>query len=641
MNVSRRTLLSFVAAAPVFAKANGAALAIGTEIETPILADRVKAGALPPLAERLPKVPRVIPLRQLGRESGRHGGTIRMLMGDQRDIRFATVYGYSRLVGFNLDGEVEPDILLKVDVEEGRIFTLHLRPGHKWSDGHPFTSEDFRYWWEDVALNTRLNKSGPPQALIAKGRPCTVTVIDEKTVRYSWETPNPLFLPALASAQPQVIMMPAHYLKRFHPRHADPKLLAEEIKKAKVRDWGALHERRSRSYRPENPELPSLDPWVNRIAPPAERYVFERNPFYHRVDEAGRQLPYADQLEMSITTSGLIPAKVGAGEADLQARYLRFDNYTFLKEAAKRQAYRVLLWEQGTGAQIALKPNLNAADPVWRELFRDVRVRRALSLGINRKDINEVIFFGLGKPAANSVLPGSAFYNAAEEQAYATYDPAAANRLLDEAGLSRRDITGVRLLPDGRQANITVDSAGESTEETDVLQLVAEDWAKLGLRLFPRSSQRDVLRRRIISGQCIMSVWQGMDNAIPGADHEPEDLAPTNFSQAQWPLWGLWGFSGGKEGEKPDMPPVQRLLALHAAWRGSSTRSERETIWRDMLTINASEVFTIGIVHRTRQPVVVSSRLRNVPEQAIFSFEPRAYFGGYLPDTFFFAEDKG
>ncbi|MCA1999880.1 MAG: ABC transporter substrate-binding protein, partial [Hyphomicrobiales bacterium] len=163
----------------------------------------------------------------------------------------------------------------------------------------------------------------------------------------------------------------------------------------------------------------------------------------------------------------------------------------------------------------------------------------------------------------------------------------------------------------------------------------------IGIRLFIRSSQRDVFRRRILAGQCVMSVWHGMDNAIPGPDNEPEDLAPTNFTQAEWPLWGLWAVSGGKEGEKPDLPAAWRLHQLHAAWRVSRTREERAAIWREMLAINAEEVFTIGIVNRTRQPVVVSNRLRNVPETAIFAFEPRAYLGAYLPDTFFYAEGGG
>lgn len=607
-------------------------------VEIPMLAPKVAKGEIPPMAERLPATPRVVPLSAMGRETGQYGGTLRMLMGDQRDIRMVTIYGYARLVGFDVAGKLQPDLLAGVEVEGDRIFTLRLRPGHRWSDGHPFTAEDFRYWWEDVAKNNRLTRSGLPLSLLADGKPPRFEVIDAQTVRYTWPTPNPKFLPALAGAQPQAIMMPAHYMRQFHQKYADKKQLEAEIAKARVRDWGALHERKSRSYRPENPALPVLDPWINKVAPPAERFVFERNPYFHRVDESGQQLPYIDRIEMSISTSSLIPAKVASGEVDLQARYIRFDNYTFLREHEKRQKYRVLLWDQGTGSQIALKPNLNTADPVLRELFRDVRFRRALSLGINRRDLNKVIFYGLGTEAGDSVLPGSLLYDERQARAFAAYDPEEANRLLDEIGLTRRNVERTRLLPDGRPLFLTVETTGESTEETDVMQLVADDLRAIGIRIFVRSTQRDVFRRRAIAGQNEISVWHGLDNATPSPDHEPEELAPNNPTQFEWPLWGQHVATGGKEGEKPALPAAQRLVELHRQWAMSVDAAQRERIWREMLAIHAEQQFTIGLVNRTKQPVVVASDLRNVPDTGIFSFEPRAFFGAYHPETFFWAK---
>lgn len=135
----------------------------GTAIDSPFFKDRIASGALPPVAARLPANPRVIDLEALGRQLGRHGGNIRMLMGDQRDIRMMTLYGYTRLMVYDDNLELVPDILESCDVEEGRIFTLKLRQDHRWSDGSPFTSEDFRYWWEDIANNKRLSPGGPPR----------------------------------------------------------------------------------------------------------------------------------------------------------------------------------------------------------------------------------------------------------------------------------------------------------------------------------------------------------------------------------------------------------------------------------------------------------------------------------------------
>jgi peptide/nickel transport system substrate-binding protein len=605
--------------------------------ETPFFADDVKAGRLPPVSERVPSVPRVIDLPRLGREVGRPGGLLRLLMGDQRDIRFMTLYGYTRLAVFSEKLEIIPDLLQSFDIEEGRIFTFHLRPGHKWSDGEPFTAEDFRYAWEDFWNNRRLSPGGPAVQLMPNGRPPRFEVIDPLTVRYTWEHPNPLFLPALAAPQPVYLYMPAHYLKQFHQRYADPDKLAAAIAAAHVRDWGALHERMSRQYRPDNPDLPTLDPWRNRTAPPSERFIFERNPYFHRIDTAGHQLPYLDTVAMSLGTSSLIPAKTASGESDLQSRYLSFGDYTFLKEAEQRQNYTVRLWEKSEGSAVAIMPNLNAADPEWRKLLRDVRFRRALSMAINRRDINNVVYYGMAKESANTILPRSPLYRAEYPTAFARYEPAAANALLDEIGLTQRDEDGIRLLPDGRRAEITIESAGDVTE-ADVLQLVGENWLQIGIKAFVHASPTDVFRKRIASGQAIMSVASGLDNGLPTPDTAPHAFAPSSDSQFEWPLWGQFVLSNGKEGEKIDMPAAEELEQLMRDWEHSATKDERRQIWEKILAIHAKEVFTIGIINRTQQPVVISNRLRNVPDDGVYGFEPGAFFGIYKPDTFWFVD---
>ncbi len=607
-------------------------------VETPFFAAQVAKGKLPPVAERLPKQPRIIDLPAMGRETGKPGGTWRMLMGDQRDLRMMTIYSYARLVVFDEKLEIVPDILQSIDIEHEKVFTLHLREGHKWSDGQPFTAEDFRYYWEDVANDPRLSPSGPNLALLAAGRSPRFEVLDPLTVRYSWDDPNPGFLPALAAAQPLFIFMPANYLKQFNSKYADKGKLDAAVKAAHVMDWGALHERKSRQYRPENPDLPTLDPWRNRTKPPAEQFTFERNPYFHRVDSQGQQLPYIDTVQMSLGTTNLIPAKTASGDADLQARYLNFEDYTFIKAAEKAHDYQARLWELGYGAYAALFPNLNVSDKIWRGVLRDVRFRRALSLGINRHDINQVIFFGLAKESADTVLPKSPLFRPELAAAYANYDSPAANKLLDDMGLTKRDSDGTRLLPDGRRLEMTVETAGEDTSFGDILELVASDWSKLGIRTFSHPSHLDIFRKRILSGETLMSIGRGMDNGAPTAEFEPEALAPLSDSQYQWARWGLHYQSSGHEGDPVDMPEAQELLDLYRDWRHSSTIEEQRKVWSKMLDINAEQVFAIGIVNRTRQPIVISNRLRNVPEEALFSFEPGAFFGIYMPDAFWFAD---
>lgn len=635
MRIARRSFLIGTGAALLAPRLGFAG--VETLIDSPMLAAKVTAGELPPLAERLPESPRLVHVAAMGRAPGRHGGTMRMLMGDQRDIRMMTIYGYTRLVVYDDKLELAPDVLESFEAEQGRIFTLRLRAGHRWSDGHPLTAEDFRYWWEDVANNKRLSPGGPPQALVIGGEKAKFEILDPQTIRFSWSQPNPVFLPALAGAQPLYIVMPAHYLKQFHERYAGRQELEQKVKSARVKDWGSLHERFSRQYRPENPDLPTLDPWRNTTNIPAERFTFVRNAYFHRIDENGRQLPYVDEVTLTIGSSALIPAKTAAGDADLQARYLRFDNYTFLKDAAKRMNFEVRLWKRAEGAWFALMPNLNAIDPIWRDLNRDVRYRRALSLAINRRDINRVIFFGLAKESGNTALPESPLYDETLAQMHMTPDLAEANRLLDEIGLAKRDGEGIRLFPDGqRRLEFTIETAGASTEETDILDLIKQDFIAVGIKIHPRSSQLDVFRRRILAGQTIMSGWTGMDNALVAAEMEPDALAPTSPAQFNWPRWGQYFESGGREGEAPDIAEAKELVALYKAWRRSTTHQERREIWQTMLKINAEQLFTIGVVNATLQPIVVSKALRNVPEHGLYSFEPGAFFGRYMPDTFWF-----
>ena len=568
---------------------------------------------------------------------GKPGGELSTLIGKARDTRLMVVYGYARLIGYTPDLALESDLLKDIEVEDGRIFTLHLRKGHAWSDGIAFTSEDFRYWWEDVANNMALSPTGPPAKLLVDGEMPKVEYPDELTVRYSWSRPNPLFLPALAGASPQFIYMPAHYLKQFHEGYADQDDLADKVAADKARDWAQLHGRRDNMYKLDNPDLPTLQPWMLTTAPPTTRFVFERNPHFHRVDEQGQQLPYIDRVTLEVVDSKLIPIKAGAGETDLQARGLFFKHYTFLKESEERSKLNTYLWQTARGAHLALYPNLNAADESWRELLRDVRFRRALSLAIDREEINQIMYFGLAMGGNNTVLPQSPLYKEDYRFRWASFDPDQANALLDEIGLTERSSDGLRLLPDGRPLELIVETAGEETEETDLLELVAEAWLKLGVKIHAKPSQREVLRNRIFAGDTLMSISYGLENGIPTADMSPWEFAPTSqFDQYQWPKWGQYWETKGEAGEPPDLPEAKELLALFQSWQLASTSEEREAIWHQMLEIYNDQVYSIGLASGVLQPIVSQKTLRNVPAEGVYNWEPGAHFGMYRPDTFWF-----
>ena len=607
-------------------------------VGSPGLAAEVASGALPSIEQRLPENPVRVTLDAHGLSSGRHGGELRLLMGREKDVRLMVVYGYARLVGYSQDYELVPDLLEDFEVEEGRRFTLRLRKGLRWSDGEPVTTEDFRYYWEDIASDEDLAPFGPPAALMVGQERPKFEVLDEQTVRFAWSKPNPFFLPALAGARPETIIAPAHYLKQFHAAYADVDQLNALAEEEGRRNWASVHIARFRPYKNINPELPTLQPWVNTTRPPSQRYVFVRNRYYHRVDENGLQLPYIDRVVIDIADGKLIPTKAGAGETDLQARHIAFSDYTFLKQNEQRSRYRVLLWDTTKGAHMALLPNLNVEDPVWRGLVRDVRFRHALSLAIDRSEINQVIYYGLASEGNDTVFRSCPLYKPGYQSRWAEFDLERANQLLDELGLDRRDGDGVRLLPDDRPMEVIVETAGEDTEQTDVLQLIEANWAKVGIKMFAKPLQREVFRNRVFAGQTLMSVWGGLENGLPTADMSPHELAPTEQHQLQWPKWGQFFESGGQAGEAIGIPQAEELMRLYQEWIVAADRRRREEIWHQMLEIRAEQTFTIGLISGVPQPVVVSRKLRNVPDKGVYNWDPGAHFGVYRPDTFWLEE---
>src|SRR5579883_3215727 len=565
--MKRREFTAALALGTLLGPRPARAVPLPTMQETPSLADKVKSGALPPVAERIPEQPAIVTHFSGSDGPGEPGGQINILAGSARDTRLMTLYCNARLIVYDDRFKLQPDILDKYEVKDSREFTFHLRAGHKWSDGHPFTTEDFRYYWEDIANNKELSPAGPSVELLVGGKPPKVDIIDERTIKYTWDGPNPHFIESQARAAPLFLYRPAHYLKKFHARYTP----VEEITKGgpggdKKGGWVQVHRRHDVMYANDNIDLPSLNPWILSTPPPAQRFVFSRNPFYYRIDEKGHQLPYLDEVVLTVVAPNLVPAKAGLGEADLQPRYLKMRDYTFLRKSAKTSHVDVRLWEVGSCSELALYPNLNAKDETWRALMRDVRFRRALSMGVDRDEINEVVYLGLAKPSNNIIMPRSALFKPEYATKWAEYDPKGANKLLDEVGLRKRNELGIRLLADGRPATIVVEHASEATEDTDTLSLIADHWKKIGIKLLFKPQTINNFRLRVFSGEAIMTAYAGYVTAVPTADTSPSEFCPTMQGGLQWSRWGMYVQSNGKQGEKCDFPPVAQLLDFYRQW---------------------------------------------------------------------------
>ncbi|WP_020697868.1 ABC transporter substrate-binding protein [Reyranella massiliensis] len=605
--------------------------------ETPMLADQVKSGALPPIDKRIPQQPWVVTQFAGGDGPGQQGGQLNMLVASARDTRLMTIYSYTRLIIHDPKFKLRPDILESYEEKDGREFTFKLRAGHKWSDGEPFTTEDFRFFWEDVANNKELSSSGPSVELLVDGKPPKVEIIDPLTIKYTWEKPNPYFIESQARAAPLFLFRPAHYLKKFHTKYTPE---AEILKAAKggQQNWVQVYKRLDVMYANDNIDLPTLNPWVNTTASPAQRFVYMRNPYYHRIDAKGQQLPYIDRVIFTVAATNLVPAKAGLGEADLQPRYLNMRDYTFLQKSAQTSGVNVRLWESGSGSQIALYPNLTANDEEWRKLMRDVRFRRALSLAIDRDELNQVVYIGLAKPSNNTIMPRSELFKPEYATKWANYDPKLANKLLDEIGLTKKDSQGIRLLPDGRPATIVVEHASEETEDADALALIADNWKKIGIKMLTKPQTRENFRLRTFSGEAVMTAFAGAVTAVPTVNTSPKEFAPTMLGGLQWSRWGMFVESKGRQGEKCDMESACKLLDYVKEWETGATPADRRKAWEKILETNADQVFSIGTVNGIRQPIVVGPKVRNVPKEGYYAWDPGGYIGLYQPDTFWIAQ---
>ena len=280
---------------------------------------------------------------------------------------------------------------------------------------------------------------------------------------------------------------------------------------------------------------------------------------------------------------------------------------------------------------------MNANDETWRKLNRDARFRRALSLAINREELSDVVYNGLAKPSANTIMPRSPLFKPEYATKWATYDLKAANKLLDEIGLTKKGSDGIRLLPNGQPAMFVIEHSSEKADEVDTMTLVTDQWKKIGIKALLKPQTTDNFRLRTTSGEAIMTAYAGVTTAAPTANTSPREFTPVMQGGLQWPKWGLYVESKGKQGEPCDMEVGKELLGLLHKWETSVDAAERRKAWEAILAVNAEQVFSIGTVNEVRQPVTVGKKVRNVPEKGYWAWDPGGYIGLYEPDTFWIA----
>ena len=206
-------------------------------------------------------------------------------------------------------------------------------------------------------------------------------------------------------------------------------------------------------------------------------FTLRRNPYFVGVDPDGNQLPYLDEVRFTFFADiqALNLAAI-AGEFDMQERHIQMTNYPVFKENEKSGKYRVITWPTFGGADAVVAFNTSyKADPELGKLFATKDFRVALSHAINRDQIKESVFLGLGEPRQGVPAPWHPYFPGDEwAKKYTQYKPDEANKLLDGIGLSKKDAQGIRLLPNGKPVSIELSVVPAFAAWPDVAQLDRE-----------------------------------------------------------------------------------------------------------------------------------------------------------------------
>ena len=629
------------AAAPAEQAAPAEAAAPGQYAEAPTLAEQVTAGSLPPVDERMPTNPVVTePVEGVGQ----YGGTLH------------TASWWPEVGNVQLYFAVEAPIKWKADLtgyepalvesyewsEDGKTFTMHMREGLKWSDGEPYTSADWKFYWEDLANAPDQNSYTIPAYLRNEdGTPITMEFPDDYTV--VWKAADrPLYIDPYFMAQgywefAKNMMKPAHYLKQFHPTYTEGKTWQDMVDADK---WW------------QTPGYPCLFAWcLNELSEDGQNYTYGRNPYYWRVDTAGNQLPYIDEIAVEIVSDEQTRIlNCSQGKYDTAFRICGSPNeIPFLTENAEKGGYRLLEnYMNGAGAwpgymvnQDYVEGGKNYDDDTpehaaeIREVLRNDKFRQALSTGFDRQRVIDVVWGGFGDVKNTTISPQSWHFTGDEgkaaydkwAQSFVNFDAAAANAMLDEIGLAKGS-DGFRTLPSGKPFELVIDVTdwgGSLKVQVDAANEMQKQWGdNLGLkvRINNINGQPDV-DTRTNEGQYML---RGAHVSEIDILTYPDWMFPI-VNRYYMPLEGRWFAKGGAQckdepaegnpypcGLEPAADsPAKALQDLYVKARNTATIEDRHAVVREAVDVFVQHgPFVIGVAGDQPMPILVSTKMHNI-----------------------------
>jgi peptide/nickel transport system substrate-binding protein len=611
------------------------AVAQGGFTESPMMAEKVAAGDLPPVEERLPENPAVVePINEVGQ----YGGELRIgFTGNNPGwggMWFMT--GWENLVIWKPDfSGVAPNIAESWEVSDDvREYTFHLRKGLKWSDGVDFTADDVLFYFEDILFNEEINRA---QGAVADWLPregandFKAEKIDDYTFKMIFANPNGTFLYQLATwSGRHITFFPKHFLMQYHKKYnpdVDALVTAEEG----VEDWVGLFNKYACGPADDTqnfyryPQRPTLFPWmVTEPLGSGTVVTLERNPYYWKVDTEGNQLPYIDIVK-------------GYSYLDEESRVLAMLNgdLDYIKDPSGND--RILFFDAvDEGKPLAISDtisdggttntihfNRTVADPVKAAVFADKNFRIGMSYAINRPEIIEIVHSGQGTPSQAAPLESSPLYNEQLANQYIEYDVDKANEYLDMV-LPEKDAEGYRLGSDGQRFSIVFSISNDLTYGTNwvqIAELLIGYWDKVGVEVKLNSMADTVFAENKKANNLEATIYTGEGGAGLTAILDPRYYIPGEYFGMFGNGWYAWR-TKSVDSTQVEMPA--EYVAMRTRYEnevlGAPTQEAQIAVMSELLQQAADEFWVIGISRPAPGYQVYNARLGNQPAEWIIGW---------------------
>ena len=622
-----------------FEKAAGCKLTFSQNPDIGKLNSRIRGNPeLPPVEQRLPDEPLVVaPYSSIGK----YGGTFDMMSNaTEAGTSDFLAIRHVNLVRYSDDLQtIVPNVAKSWKWNDDFTqLTFFLRKGHKWSDGAPFTAEDVKYWYDNLSLNPKVFEKPKNYVLVADKR-MTVDVIDPQTVRFNLPAPKPGLLAHFANSYAQGFQ-PKHFLAKW-----DPELNPDADKMAKAAGFKDGMEVLSNYYGNSDwtdtptPMLRSPDKVANLPAdtmPTLESHILisestegrhlVANPYFFQVDTAGNQLPYiSEQDEIFVNEDEVRLLKLVNSEVDFKAQSLQLSTAPLLLENQEKGDYTVQLRPEVTLASFGI--NMTHENLEKRKVFADLRFRQAMSVAINRPEINEAAFFGMGEPKQYvGFSPPPPFVDVKWTQHYAQYDPKLANKLLDEVGLKDVDGDGFRDLLNGDKLVINLQFSVQGVAAA-LVELVAQHWGAVGVQTTVKEVTPDEYRSAQSANKLDVTMWRnGQPLAIVlGTNQIWVPPYHDYFTVRTNMLWAEWIDSSGASGVEPPDYAKQMIKDITEFQSTTVGTPESDKLGARLVENLVKNLLFIGTV-QVPAPIYHRNQVQNVIEYKTHSFE---YYRSY------------